>query len=49
MKLKLRRSQKSDFTGNVTFKRFLIIDLSPDIAMLMYEFKMNTGVQKLCE
>lgn len=41
MKLKLRRSQKSGLTGNVTFKLFFIVDLDADDAAALKKYKFG--------
>jgi len=44
MKLKLRRSQKSGLTGNVTFKLFFIVDLDPEEAAALKKYKFGKQV-----
>lgn len=44
MKLKLRRSQKAGLTGNVTFKLFFIVDLSPDEAAALKKYKFGKTI-----
>lgn len=44
MKLKLRRSQKSGMTGNVTFKLFFIVDLDADEAAALKKYKFGKVV-----
>ena len=41
MKLKLRRSQKSGLTGNVTFKLFFVVDLEVDEAAALKKYKFG--------
>ncbi len=41
MKLKLRRSQKSGMTGNVTFKLFFIVDLDDEEAAALRKYKFG--------
>jgi hypothetical protein len=41
MKLKLRRSQKSGLTGNVTFQLFFIVDLNDEEAEALRKYKFG--------
>ena len=41
MKLKLRRSQKSGMTGNITFKLFFIVDLNDEEAAALRTYKFG--------
>ena len=44
MKLKLRRSQKSGMTGNVTFKMMAIVDLEVDESAAVRKYKLGKEV-----
>lgn len=44
MKLKLRRSQKSGLTGNVTFKLFFIVDLNAEEKANLTKYKLGKTI-----